>query len=60
MLNYVIEMCNKYNRTTGITFPIMMRIKSVGKMGNHLDTYTYNINELINIAKENFGDFGCI
>jgi len=57
LLNYVIEMCNKYNRTTGITFPIMMRIKSVGKMGNHLDTYTYNINELINIAKENFGDF---
>ena len=35
----------------------MMRIKSVGKMGNHLDTYTYNINELIDIAKENFGDF---
>ncbi len=57
LLNYVIKMCDKYNRTTGITFPIMMRIKSVGKMGNHLDTYTYNINELINIAKENFGDF---
>jgi len=55
--DYVIKMCDKYNRTTGITFPIMMRIKSVGKMGNHLDTYTYNINELINIAKENFGDF---
>ena len=35
----------------------MMRIKSVGKMGNYLDTYTYNIYELIAIAKEHFGDF---
>lgn len=57
LFNYVIELCNKYNRRAGVTFPIMMRIKSVGKMGNHLDTYTYNIHELIDIAKENFGDF---
>ena len=35
----------------------MMRIKSVGKMGNYLDTYTYNIYELIDIAKKNFSDF---
>jgi len=57
LLDYIIMLCKKYNRTPGKTFPIMMRIKSVGKMGNYLDTYTYNINELINIAKENFGDF---
>ena len=32
LLDYVIELCNKYNRRAGKTFPIMMRIKSVGKM----------------------------
>ena len=57
LLDYVIMLCKKYNRKPGKSFPIMMRIKSVGKMGNYLDTYTYNINELIDIAKENFGDF---
>tara|TARA_A100001011_G_scaffold329275_1_gene354435 strand:+ start:36 stop:416 length:381 start_codon:yes stop_codon:yes gene_type:complete len=34
-----------------------MRIKSVGKMGNYLDTYTYNINELIKIFRSEFGKF---
>jgi len=57
LLDYVIMLCKKYDRKPGKSFPIMMRIKSVGKMGNYLDTYTYNINELIDIAKENFGDF---
>ena len=57
LLDYTIMLCNKYNRRAGMTFPIMMRIKSVGKMGNYLDTYTYNIYELIAIAKEHFGDF---
>jgi len=57
LMDYVIMLCNKYNRRSGITFPIMMRIKSVGKMGNYLDTYTYNINELIKIFRSEFGKF---
>jgi len=57
LLDYIIELCDKYNRRAGKTFPIMIRIKSVGKMGNYLDTYTYNIYELIDIARKNFGDF---
>ena len=57
LLDYTIMLCKKYNRKPGKTFPIMIRIKSVGKIGNYLDTYTYNINELIDIAKQNFGDF---
>jgi MoaA/NifB/PqqE/SkfB family radical SAM enzyme len=57
LLSYIEELCKKYNRKSGIKFPIVIRIKSVGNMGNYLDTYTYNINELIDIAKENFGEF---
>ena len=57
LLSHIEELCEKYNRKSGIKFPIVIRIKSVGNMGNYLDTYTYNINELITIAKENFGEF---
>ncbi len=52
----IIELCNKYNRRIGISFPLTIRIKSIAKMGNYLDTYTYNMDELIKIAKDNFGN----
>ena len=51
----IIEFCNKYNRRIGVSFPLTIRIKSIAKMGNYLDTYTFNMNELMNIAKDNFG-----
>ena len=52
----IIEFCNKYNRRIGVSFPLTIRIKSIAKMGNYLDTYTFNMNELMNIAKDNFGN----
>ena len=33
-----------------------IRIKSIAKMGNYLDTYTFNMEELMKIAKDNFGN----
>ena len=50
----IIELCNKYNRRIGISFPLTIRIKSIAKMGNYLDTYTFNMDELMKIAKDSF------
>ena len=52
----IIELCNKYNRRIGISFPLTIRIKSIAKMGNYLDTYTFNMDELMKIAKDSFGN----
>ena len=52
----IIELCNKYNRRIGISFPLTIRIKSIAKMGNYLDTYTFNMDELMKIARDNFGN----
>jgi sulfatase maturation enzyme AslB (radical SAM superfamily) len=56
LYNKIIEFCNKYNRRIGISFPLTIRIKSIAKMGNYLDTYTFNMEELMKIAKDNFGN----
>lgn len=55
LYNKIIEFCNKYNRRIGVSFPLTIRIKSIAKMGNYLDTHTFSMNELMNIAKDNFG-----
>jgi len=55
LYNKIIEFCNKYNRRIGGSFPLTIRIKSIAKMGNYLDTHTFSMNELMNIAKDNFG-----
>jgi sulfatase maturation enzyme AslB (radical SAM superfamily) len=57
LINYIIQLCKKYNRRIGISFPLTIRIKSVAKMGNFLNTYSYNINELIEIMKKEFSKF---
>ena len=54
--NKIIELCNKYNRRIGISFPLTIRIKSIAKMGNYLDTYSFNMDELMKIARDNFGN----
>ena len=57
LIKYAIELCKKYNRKIGIGFPLTIRIKSVAKMGNFLDTYSFSIDELIKIIKKEFGQF---
>ena len=57
LINYAIELCKKYNRKIGIGFPLTIRIKSVAKMGNFLDTYSFSIDELVKIIKKEFGKF---
>ena len=57
LINYAIELCKKYNRKIGIGFPLTIRIKSVAKMGNFLDTYSFSIDELIKIIRKEFDQF---
>jgi len=57
LIKYAIELCKKYNRRIGIGFPLTIRIKSVAKMGNFLDTYSFSIDELIKIIKKEFSYF---
>ena len=57
LINHTIKLCEKYNRKIGVSFPLTIRIKSVAKMGNFLDTYSFSIDELIRIIKKEFGKF---
>ena len=54
LADYILELANKHNMTK---YPIMLRVKSVGEVGNYLKSYTYSINELINIMRSTFGWF---
>ena len=57
LINHTIKLCQKYNRKIGVSFPLTIRIKSVAKMGNFLDTYSFSIDELVRIIKKEFGKF---
>ena len=50
----IVFLKNKYNMSK---YPVMLRVKSVGAVGNYLKTYTYNIEEMICILKNIFGPF---
>jgi len=54
LAEHILKLANKYNM---IKYPIMLRVKSVGEVGNYLKSKTYTIDEMINIMKETFGDF---
>lgn len=54
LANYMLELSNKYNMTK---YPIMLRVKSVGEVGNYLKSYTYSIGELKGLMRDIFGWF---
>lgn len=54
LANRMIELAEKYNMTK---YPIMLRVKSVGEVGNYLDTYTYRLDEMVGILRHIFGHF---
>lgn len=50
LINYIVECALRYNRKFSATkFPVMLRLKSIGKMGNYMDTYTYTLKEMVDI-----------
>ncbi len=57
LLEYIVETALKNNiKFSPTRFPVMIRLKSIGKMGIYRDTYTYNINELQDIVKNLHGN----
>ena len=55
LLDYIIEMAMKYNRRfSPVKFPVMLRLKSIGQMGNFMKTKTFSLSELADIAKDLF------
>tara|TARA_B100000497_G_C7674761_1_gene407533 strand:+ start:829 stop:1701 length:873 start_codon:yes stop_codon:yes gene_type:complete len=54
LADYILFLAHKYNMAK---YPIMLRVKSVGEVGNYLKTHTYSIGEMIDILYEIFGSF---
>ena len=55
LLNYIIEIATKHKRKfSPITFPVMLRLKSIGQMGNYMKTKTFSLSELSAIASDLF------
>jgi MoaA/NifB/PqqE/SkfB family radical SAM enzyme len=54
LAEHIIGLAKKYKMTK---YPIMLRIKSVGEVGNYLKSYTYNIDEMIHLMRKTFGWF---
>ena len=54
LANKMIELAKEYKMSK---YPIMLRVKSVGEVGNYLDTYTYRIDEMIGLLRHSFGWF---
>tara|TARA_B100000085_G_C18559973_1_gene519111 strand:- start:3211 stop:4092 length:882 start_codon:yes stop_codon:yes gene_type:complete len=45
--SFIVSLAEKYNRRISpITYPVMLRLKSIGKIGNYRDTYTYSLQEM--------------
>lgn len=57
LIDYIVEMALKHNvKFSPTKFPVMIRLKSVGKMGFYKDTHTFNIHELKEIVTNLHGD----
>lgn len=48
LINFIVSSAKKYNKTFGKKFPVMLRLKSIGKVGYYRDTYTYTLEEMVN------------
>jgi len=50
LINYIVECALRYNRKFSlIKYPVMLRLKSIGKIGNYRDTHTYSLSEMVDV-----------
>lgn len=57
LIEYIVEMALKHNvKFSPTKFPVMIRLKSVGKMGFFKDTHTFTIHELKKIVTDLHGN----
>lgn len=52
LVDYIEELRLKYNFTK---YPVMIRFKSVGQVGNYMKTFTYDLNKMIQILNFKLG-----
>lgn len=53
LIEYIVECALKHNRKFSLTkFPVMIRLKSIGKMGYYRDTHTYSLSEMVEIMSQ--------
>lgn len=51
LANFIIKSALKHKRHINpITYPVMLRVKSIGKIGNYMDTKTFTLKELKEIV----------
>lgn len=47
---FILNLANKYGRRISpVTYPVMLRLKSIGKIGNYRDTHTYTLSEMMKL-----------
>lgn len=57
LIEYIVEMALKHNiKFSPVKFPVMIRLKSIGKMGYYKDSHTFSIQELKKIVTDMHGD----
>ena len=53
LIEFIVESALKYNRKFGMhRFPVMLRLKSIGKIGFYRDTYTYSLAEMVEVMSK--------
>lgn len=58
LVEFICDTAAKYNRKISpITYPVMLRLKSIGKIGNYRDTYTYNLKEMMDLFPIEYTNF---
>ena len=53
LIDYMVECALKYNRKFSlIKYPVMLRLKSIGKIGNYRNTYTFTLSEMVDVMSK--------
>lgn len=55
LIKYIDDLGQTYNRRFGARFPAAIRFKSIGKLGTFRDTYTYSLDEMIDVMSNIHG-----
>lgn len=50
LIDYIVHCALRHNRKFSLVkYPVMLRLKSIGKIGNYRDTHTYSLNEMVDV-----------
>ena len=57
LIDFMVKTALKHNiKFSPVKFPVMLRLKSIGKIGYFRDTYTFTLNELKEIVEDIHGE----